>query len=196
MKTVPPELQAHREWLGQIGPVGLVVSPNVLVKHNVFINRQQSAEKQERLRELLADDGSDRVLDPLALFREILDWPASLLAGEPGGPTLPDALIVPLTEYADRLTPTYAVPDPEKPGEWLALIQVVQADVDLDKPSKKRKPWRYRWPDDIRDEVLGRLLSLNAERAALGASIGAGPPGRMSPGTRASLGTPLLDGDL
>jgi methylase of polypeptide subunit release factors len=30
---------------------------------------------------------------------------------------------------------------------------------------KKRKPWRYRWPDEIRDEVLARLLKLNAERA-------------------------------
>ena len=27
-------------------------------------------------------------------------------------------------------------------------------------------PWRYRWPDDIRDEVLARLLALNAERYA------------------------------
>jgi hypothetical protein len=30
----------------------------------------------------------------------------------------------------------------------------------------KKKPYRYRWPDDMRDEVLGRLLVLNAERAA------------------------------
>jgi hypothetical protein len=30
----------------------------------------------------------------------------------------------------------------------------------------RRKPWRYRWPDDVRDEVLARLLKLNAERAA------------------------------
>jgi hypothetical protein len=30
---------------------------------------------------------------------------------------------------------------------------------------KKKKPWRYRWPDEIRDEVLVRLLKLNAERA-------------------------------
>src|SRR5690606_31873844 len=29
---------------------------------------------------------------------------------------------------------------------------------------KKKKPWRYRWPDDFRDEVLARLLELNAER--------------------------------
>jgi hypothetical protein len=31
--------------------------------------------------------------------------------------------------------------------------------------SKKKKPWRFRWPDDFRDEVLGRLLALNKERA-------------------------------
>lgn len=30
---------------------------------------------------------------------------------------------------------------------------------------KKKKPWRYRWPDDVCDEVLARLLKLNAERA-------------------------------
>lgn len=30
---------------------------------------------------------------------------------------------------------------------------------------KKKKPWRYRWPDEVRDEVLARLLKLNAERA-------------------------------
>jgi len=30
---------------------------------------------------------------------------------------------------------------------------------------KKKKPWRYRWPDEMRDEVLARLLKLNAERA-------------------------------
>jgi LmbE family N-acetylglucosaminyl deacetylase len=30
---------------------------------------------------------------------------------------------------------------------------------------RRKKPWRYRWPDDIRDEVLARLLALNAQRA-------------------------------
>lgn len=29
----------------------------------------------------------------------------------------------------------------------------------------KKKPWRYRWPDDFRDEVLARLLELNKQRA-------------------------------
>ena len=31
--------------------------------------------------------------------------------------------------------------------------------------SRRRRPYRYRWPDDVRDEVLARLLELNAERA-------------------------------
>lgn len=30
---------------------------------------------------------------------------------------------------------------------------------------RRKKPWRYRWPDDLRDEVLARHLKLNAERA-------------------------------
>lgn len=33
-------------------------------------------------------------------------------------------------------------------------------------PSRRKKPWRFRWPDDVHDEVLARLLALNAERAA------------------------------
>lgn len=30
---------------------------------------------------------------------------------------------------------------------------------------RRRKPWRYRWPEPMRDEVLARLLALNAQRA-------------------------------
>ena len=29
-----------------------------------------------------------------------------------------------------------------------------------------RKKYRYRWPDEVRDEVLARLLELNRQRAA------------------------------
>ena len=38
-------------------------------------------------------------------------------------------------------------------------------DEDEQPGSRRRKPYRYRWPDDVRDEVLARLLELNAERA-------------------------------
>ena len=40
-------------------------------------------------------------------------------------------------------------------------------DYEIDEATwgTKKKPYRYRWPDEIRDEVLARLLALNAERA-------------------------------
>lgn len=41
-------------------------------------------------------------------------------------------------------------------------------DYEIDEESwgKKKKPYRYRWPDHVRDDVLARLLELNAARAA------------------------------
>ena len=41
-------------------------------------------------------------------------------------------------------------------------------DYEIDEATwgRKKKPYRYRWPDTVRDEVLARLLALNAERAA------------------------------
>ncbi len=39
-------------------------------------------------------------------------------------------------------------------------------EIDEEEWGNKKKPYRYRWPDDVRDEILARLLELNAERAA------------------------------
>ncbi|MFH1468338.1 MAG: DNA methyltransferase [Pseudomonadota bacterium] len=39
-----------------------------------------------------------------------------------------------------------------------------EGDEDDDGRPKK-KHWRYRWPDDVRDEILMRLIALNRERA-------------------------------
>ena len=40
-------------------------------------------------------------------------------------------------------------------------------DYEIDETTwgAKKKPYRYRWPDEICDEVLARLLALNAERS-------------------------------
>jgi len=107
MAQPPPELLAHREWLGQIQQVGLVVSPIVLVKQGIFADRQKGVDKQTRLREL-----AETPFDFPTLAREILEWPDGLLAGAPGGPQLPDSLTVALPNYDDRLSPTYAMPAP------------------------------------------------------------------------------------
>ena len=37
-------------------------------------------------------------------------------------------------------------------------------EIDEEEWGKKKKPYRYRWPDEVRDDVLGRLLELNAKR--------------------------------
>ncbi len=44
--------------------------------------------------------------------------------------------------------------------EFLLEFEVAEED------GRKKKPWRYRWPDTTRDEVLARLLELNGQRAA------------------------------
>ncbi len=37
-------------------------------------------------------------------------------------------------------------------------------EIDEETWGNKKKPYRYRWPDEIHDEVLARLLDLNARR--------------------------------
>src|SRR5207249_11495419 len=47
-------------------------------------------------------------------------------------------------------------------------------EIDEEEWGDKKKPYRYRWPDEVRDEVLARLLELNAERAKGEARTGGG----------------------
>jgi hypothetical protein len=57
-------------------------------------------------------------------------------------------------------------------------------EIDEEEWGDKKKPWRYRWPDEVREEVLARLLELNAERAKEETRAGAGrdaPGGGPSP---------------
>ena len=38
-------------------------------------------------------------------------------------------------------------------------------EIDEEEYRRRKKPWRYRWPDEVRYLVLARLLSLNESRA-------------------------------
>jgi len=46
---------------------------------------------------------------------------------------------------------------------------------------RKKLPWRYRWPDAVRDDVLARLLALNAERYAEEVALGLHAKGGKKP---------------
>ena len=58
--------------------------------------------------------------------------------------------------------------------DWNDLAQSAHCEFLLDyeeedenksgQNSNKNKPWRLRWPDEFRDEVLARLLELNEQR--------------------------------
>ncbi len=49
---------------------------------------------------------------------------------------------------------------------WFPTAEQAQAfAIGIGHTGKKRLSWRYRWPEETRDEVLARLLDLNAQRA-------------------------------
>ena len=50
-------------------------------------------------------------------------------------------------------------------------------EIDEEEWGDKKKPLRYRWPVEVREEVLARLLELNAERAKAEARAGSGSGG-------------------
>ena len=51
-------------------------------------------------------------------------------------------------------------------------------EIDEEDWGDKTKLWRYRWPEEVHDEVLARLLELNAERASEAIRSGASSSSR------------------
>ncbi len=45
------------------------------------------------------------------------------------------------------------------------LLDYEDDEEDAPHGRQRKKPWHYRWPDDLRDDVLARLLELNKQRA-------------------------------
>lgn len=119
------QLQDHQKWLGYLQPEGLVVSPQVLVDSQVFVNRN-SAPLQQRFREFLDDQG--RIADLRGLLTGFFGWPEALLLGtEKAGP-IPEDLKIPLKEYGEILEPTYALR--EKSGNILLLVKEIEGTFD------------------------------------------------------------------
>lgn len=147
-----PDLLVHKEWLGQIQQVGLVVSPHVLQKHGVGIDQKQGLRTQTTLRELVSDAEEPRVNTFHELATQVLEWPEDLLVGAPGGPHVPDTLTVALPEYEDRLSPDYVLLAPNVAADVLGrnsfseggvLITIAPTGADLDKPLPDQKDgWR------------------------------------------------------
>ena len=54
---------------------------------------------------------------------------------------------------------------------------------------RRKLPWRYRWPDAVRDDVLARLLALNAERYEEEVALGLHSSGTRKGSGKASGGS-------
>jgi hypothetical protein len=104
-----------------------------------------------------------------------------------------------MVERSEGLTKTFnRFHDPDESDQGILKLRAFQADIDHavlsaygwkdipvacdffldyeideDEWGSKRRPYRYRWPDSVRDEVLARLLELNTARAKEEARSGA-----------------------
>src|SRR5216684_3884578 len=74
--AIDRELRAHKEWLGMVQPVGLVVSPAALVRAQIYPTHP-IIDRQNAMRRLLPDSDDDRAAelkDFPAFCIEVLGW--------------------------------------------------------------------------------------------------------------------------
>ena len=71
--------------------------------------------------------------DPWAFVEQVLGWEARHVAGAPGGPAIPDELLVALPEHGTTLRPTWAVAElGEGDRRWQLLVRIEAPGVDPD----------------------------------------------------------------
>ncbi len=140
-----PEIRSHKEWLGFLQPVGLVVSPPALVAVQAVVNRNV-VELQQALLNAVSNDilptaiADERFLisDFSAFAINVLGWQKTDLVESP------DELAVSLPEYSEVLTPTYGVPNLDNSG-WLMQVLVLPLDTNFDDAGEedaKSRSWQ------------------------------------------------------
>lgn len=137
--AVDPEIILHKEWLGLLQPVGLVVSPIALNKRQAVVNRGRAVELQSCLQAVIStaaipgriEEGAAWIENFPAFAQQVLEWLPEDLAGAPNQKPVPTQLEVVLPDYSETLRPTYAVANPNS-GQWLMLVQMVKPGLLLD----------------------------------------------------------------
>jgi N-6 DNA Methylase len=120
------EIQAHKEWLGFIQPVGLVVSPPALVAAQASVNKNIVELQQKLLACVNREDGAS-ISDFSAFTVDVLGWDITDLIDN--SEKLAE-LAVSLPEYGEILQPTYAVPNDN--NGWLMLVQEINTGTNFD----------------------------------------------------------------
>jgi len=132
-----PEILKHKEWLGLLQPVGLVVSPLALTRSGAVVSHSRPIALQQQLQEIVITEAIPDRLEGAwiagfpAFAQQVLEWLPEDIVGAPGQTELPPELMVGLPDYGETLRPTYAVRDPDSES-WLMLIQEVKPGLFLD----------------------------------------------------------------
>jgi hypothetical protein len=121
------------EWLDHVPPVGLVVAPTLLKELGLLPLRQTPIDTGQ-VAEIIGSELSKPALtDPWAFFEQVLGWEARHVAGAPGGPVIPDELLVALPEHGTTLRPTWAVAElGDGDRRWQLLVRIEAPRVDPD----------------------------------------------------------------
>ena len=112
------------EWLNYLQPEGLVVGANVLRAKALTPIRQSPQDSEAAAAALGLSPDAEReddrhfvMADPWRFFVDVLGWPASHVAGAPGGPAIADTLVRTAPEHETLLTPDMALLWPGAPGQ-------------------------------------------------------------------------------
>lgn len=124
-------IQAHKDWIGLLQPVGLVVAPPALITHGVVLNTnaRDIADLQARLAQHVGDTKPPAVTELATMLKSLLDWQDGDIISTP---EVLEALTLSLPEFGTTLAPTHAVPNPS--GGWQLLIREEPIGTDLDAP--------------------------------------------------------------
>ena len=168
-----PELRAHREWLGYLQPVGLVVSPPALAQAQAYVNRNVAP-----LQAVFADQVAETKVDGKSAVQALTDLPGMLkeVFGWRDGDLVeasnaPDLEVV-LPDYGDVIRPDFAVPEPQPvdgASPWQLLVVSEPLAADLDTPGVDRRGWEAS--PQARMERLLRETSVPAGLLCNGTSL-------------------------
>ncbi len=140
--SISPELRDHKEWLGYLQPVGLVVAPPALLHAQAIVSRNV-IELQQALLQYVAPDPADphkeRVLiqDLRAFFCRFLGWDSDeLQAYEEIEPKYRVEIETYLPEYEETLHADFALAH-DSGERWQLLMMRASQSADLDRPYRK-----------------------------------------------------------
>src|ERR1019366_5384584 len=111
------------------------------VQHNIIPEQQVLLGLVHQAKIVSGADGHKEeqpvIPDLPAFCTQFFGWRTGDIAGMAGNPELPETLKVALPDYSETLSADYAVPDPDQPGSWILLIQVLPIGTDLDSATKQ-----------------------------------------------------------